>query len=219
MFNILIYSFLLPIIVYLILRKRIQNDKRMLVLVFYSISIFIFLFFEFPIEKGLKNTLYTITEFLFFSTLIYQQLKTQRNKSILIFLAIVCIVIQVIHFLTVKKVRLDSIPIGIETILIFFFTFLYFQEQLKKSDQFFINKNYFTWIAIGILVYLGGCFFIYLLANNLTYHELIQYWKFTYIVELIKNALFIIAMFLFAKEQSKVNGTSKNPLPNLDFTL
>jgi hypothetical protein len=132
--------------------------------------------------------------------------------------SILCIVIQIVHYLTVKKVRLDSIPIGVETILIFFFTFLYFQEQLKNASQF-LNKSYFTLIAIGILIYLGGSFFIYLLANNLAYKDLDQYWVITYVFELIKNALFIIAMFLFAKEQSKVNGTSKNPLPNLDFTL
>jgi len=218
LYYILVYSFLVPIIVYLVLLKRI-TDKRILVLVFYSIAIFTFLFFDPPLKQSLKNAIYTIIEFSFFALLIFQQLKNRNNKTLLLVLSVLFIAIQIIHFLTVKKTRLDSIPIAIETIFIFFFIFLYFQELLKNSNPI-LSKNYFLWIAIGILIYLGGSFFIYILANNLEYKELIQFWFITYIVELIKNALFIVAMILFAKNRSdNKQSSSQNPLPNLDFTL
>ncbi|HEY5771333.1 MAG TPA: hypothetical protein VIS75_01845, partial [Chitinophagaceae bacterium] len=123
------------------------------------------------------------------------------------------------HYLTVKRVILDSIPIAVETIFIFFFIFIYFHELLKSSIPV-LSKNYFLWIAIGILIYLGGSFFIYILANNVDYKELDQFWFITYIVELIKNALFIVAMILFAKNRSdNKQSSSQKVLPNLDFTL
>jgi len=190
----------------------------MFALILYSISIFIFLFFDLPIKKSLQNAVYTITEFSFFALLIYQQLKNKKNRIILVSLSILFIAIQIIHYLTVKRVRLDSIPIAVETIFIFFFIFLYFHELLKSSIPV-LSKNYFLWIAIGILIYLGGSFFIYILANNVDYKELDQFWFITYIVELIKNALFIVAMILFAKNRSDTKQSSQKPLPNLDFTL
>ena len=191
----------------------------MFALICYSISIFIFLFFDLPIKKSLQNAIYTITEFSFFALLIYQQLKNKRNKAILAIFSILFIAIQIVHYLTVKRVRLDSIPIAVETIFIFFFILIYFHELLKSSIPV-LSKNYFLWIAIGILIYLGGSFFIYILANNVDYKELDQFWFITYIVELIKNALFVVAMILFAKNQSDKQQTSSHkPLPNLDFTL
>jgi hypothetical protein len=217
LFHILVYSFLLPVAIYLFFRKRI-NDKRIFVLVIYSITIFAFLFFELPIKKRLQDAIYTITEFTFFASLIFQQLKSKKNKLVLVIFSILFIAIQILHFLTVKQVRLDSIPIAVETIFIFFFIFLYFHELLKNSIPV-LSRNYFLWIAIGILIYLGGSFFIYILANNVDYKELIQFWFITYIVELIKNALFIVAMILFAKNKSDNKQSSQKILPNLDFTL
>jgi hypothetical protein len=217
LFHILVYSFLLPIAIYLFFRKRIL-DKRILVIVLYSITIFIFLFFELPIKKRLQDAIYTITEFSFFALLIFQQLKNRSNKILLFALSILFILIQIIHFTTVKRTRLDSIPIAVETIFIFFFIFLYFQELLKNSIPV-LSKNYFLWIAIGILIYLGGSFFIYILANNVAYEELVQFWFFTYIVEIIKNILLVVAMIFFAKNQSDSKQSPQKPLPNLDFTL
>jgi hypothetical protein len=223
LYYILIFSFLIPLFVYIILRKRILNDKRIVIAVLYSIVIFLFLFFDLfdpPIQQKLKDTLYTIIEFSFFTILIYQQVKSINVKRSMKFLYAFFILLQVIHYFTVKKIRLDSIPIGVETILIFVFLMLYFYEQLKNEKEFFFNKNYFYLIAIGLLIYLGGSFFIYLLANNLDYDELSTYWPITYVVELIKNVLFTVAIVRFANEKTKKKNSNTNkPLPNLDFTL
>ena len=205
---------------YLILRKRIAADKRILIIVFYSVCIFLILFFDPPINERLKSTLYTIVEFSFFCLIIYQQLKAKKQKLITLLLYFVFLVLQVIHYFNFKRTRLDSIPIGIETILIFIFITFYVHEQLKDEKQFFSTTNYFFLIIIGLLIYLGGSFFIYLLANNLDYNELKTYWPITYIVELIKNILFSIAIYKFSVELNKKKKKNiDNNLPNLDFTL
>jgi len=119
-----------------------------------------------------------------------------------------------------KRTRLDSIPIGIETILTFIFITFYVHEQLKDEKQFFSTMNYFFLVIIGLLIYLGGSFFIYLLANNLEYKELKTYWPITYIVEIVKNILFSIAIYKFSIDQIKKKKKAiSNSLPNLDFTI
>jgi hypothetical protein len=63
---------------------------------------------------------------------------------------------------------------------------------------------------------LGGSFFFYILANHLTKDEIDQYWKLTYIGEIIKNLSFAYSVFLFAKQKGE-NGYKNKILPNLDM--
>jgi hypothetical protein len=108
------------------------------------------------------------------------------------------------------------VPIGIETILVFIFIFFFLYEQLKEAKSTPIYDNYFFWVSIGLFIYLGGSFFIYLMANTINYKELIKYWFFTYIVEIIKNLLFIFAILIRHKQPNK---TTRQVLPNLDFIM
>ncbi len=114
-----------------------------------------------------------------------------------------------------NKKNFDSIPIGVETILIFIFIFFFLYEQLKDVKDLPIYSHYFFWISIGLFIYLGGSFFIYIYANTLSRQETDQYWFFTYVVEIIKNLLFTAAVVIYSKNPNK---TSVNrAVPNLDF--
>jgi len=73
------------------------------------------------------------------------------------------------------------------------------------SGTFVYNKPPF-WMIVGMMLYLGGSFFIYIFANQIGNQALIQYWFLTYLFYILKNILFFIGiMFYFTK--------SKNPLP------
>jgi hypothetical protein len=80
-----------------------------------------------------------------------------------------------------------------------------------------IYDNYFFWVSIGLFFYLGGSFFIYLGTNNLSTPELMKYWFFTYIVEIIKNLLLVGAIFLYTK--GPIKKTPNQAIPNLDFMI
>jgi hypothetical protein len=71
-------------------------------------------------------------------------------------------------------------------------------------------------VSIGLFIYLGGAFFIYLMAYTLSTEELDKYWFFTYVVEIIKNLLFAVAVLVYSKKTNNPN--SKQAVPNLDFT-
>jgi hypothetical protein len=114
-----------------------------------------------------------------------------------------------------KKSRkpLDTIPIGLETIFILVFAFYFFYEQLKESVTP-IYDQYFFWIAIGIIVYLCGSFFMYILGNDIPRKQLEEYWFITWIFDTVKNLFFVMAAFVFLKQSRSVR---KTVLPNLDF--
>ena len=190
------------------------------------------------VPARIKFPVNTLLEYSFFAVLIYQQLKLRTSKTLVIILSIVFILFQVFYFIGHDKKIIealplflqdffgwldipsyrksfDSIPIGVETIFIFIFIFFFLYEQFKDVKDSPIYSNYFFWIAIGLLIYLGGSLFIYLMASNLlTNEEIDQYWFFTYIVETIKNILLTAAVIVYSQ---KPNKTSNQILPNLDF--
>jgi hypothetical protein len=136
-------------------------------------------------------------------------------KLIVIILSVSFFLFQVLYFFADHKKKFDSIPIGIETILIFVFIFFFLYEQLKEAKNQTIYSHYFFWISIGLFIYLGGSFFIYILANSFNSKDLIKYWFFTYVVELIKNLLFATALLIYSNNPIEKN--FKQPLPDLDF--
>ena len=71
-------------------------------------------------------------------------------------------------------------------------------------------------MGLGILFYLGGSLFYYLLVDQLTYAEVNLFGKLTYVFEIIKNILFAFAILVYLKKETNVK---KIELPNLDFTL
>jgi hypothetical protein len=208
--------------VYLILFRKIGKATEILTLVYYCVTIFIFLLFDNVVKWGLPPTftfpLYTLLEYSFFTTLIFQQLKFKRLKLVVILLSICFLIFQVFNYFFGSRNNLDSIPIGFETILIFIFIFFFLYEQLRDVKDVPIYENYFFWIVIGLFIYLGGSFFIYLLADSITTKEIAKYWFFTYIVEIIKNLLLVASIFIYSRNPNKSSQTPQN-LPNLDFML
>ena len=95
--------------------------------------------------------------------------------------------------------RLDTVPIGIETIIIFLLVFMFFYEQFKNVKEKSLHANYFFWIAIGIMIYLGGTFFFNILANHMNKEDLLVYWTFSYFADILKNLFFTIAIITFGR--------------------
>lgn len=222
-FHILIYSFLLPILGILLYFKILKSKAVFSGILVYCLCIMAMLYFDEFLSstnrfRHLYTTSYTVLEYSIFSYIIWFFVQSKRLKNIILVLYLAFILFEIIYFFTGKFSLLDSVPIGVETILIFCQIFFLFYEQFQKASQhFYITPSF--WFVIGIMIYLAGSFFFNILANSETRELIIGYWFFTYIFEILKNILFLVAIVLYAK-RTKDNILQKTTsIPYLDIDL
>jgi len=153
------------------------------------------------------QNLFTPFEYLVFTTIFFLSASKKRRK-LLIGLSAAFITFLISLFI-IKPARIDShlildtIPVGIETILIFIYIFSFLYEQSKIDDSESIFNNYLFWISIGLLIYLGGSFFFNILVTEMSLAEFDNYYHYTYIAELVKNILFLVALFKISAVKKK----------------
>ena len=178
------------------------------------------LFHYLPVNAQLVyQSLYTLLEYLFFTYLLLHSIQTKKTKQIILLFSICFAIFQLITcFINSKVHRLDSISIGIETILIFISIFLFFYDHSKNNKAGYIYHHPTFWLAVGILIYLGGSFFFYILANLLSKAEYDNYWYFTYISEILKNILFAVAILITSRQQ-KISSIHQSQVPYLDIDM
>jgi len=176
-------------------------------------------YFEIPnSNRKYFQTAYTTFEYLFFTYILFKNIKSRRIKPYIVILSFLFIVFQAIYVQLGTIIRLDTIPIGIETILIVFYIVVFLSE-LAKNMETSILKNYCFWISIGILIYLCGSFFFYILIDSLKRNEIEMFGKMTYISEIIKNVLFGLSLIVYSKAGFKKEIQQEiRPAPFLDIT-
>lgn len=199
-YDILAYSFLLLPLFYLIGKGK--KDLIPIVLMIYGTLFFFLLYFYFDIPKNyrlLQQVFYTTYEYLTFAIIIL--LNTKKNKRIIVTSSFAFILFQVFYLLSGSKQSIDSVPIGIETILIFTFALLYFVEFFNSEKNEPLGPPFY--LTVAILLYLGPNLFFNLLANQLSVEQANKYWHFTYIPEIIKNIIFAVSI-LFINSKNKI---------------
>jgi len=128
----------------------------------------------------------------------------------MLYLSFCFVTFQIIFLLLFDSNRLDSVPVGVESILVFVYIFLFFLEEMKYSRTTYIYHHHCFWISVGLLFYLGGSFFINILADSFTNEEFQKYWYLNYIADTIKTFLFATS-FLFIGKKSNARSTSTVP--------
>ncbi len=221
MYTFLTYTYLLLPLFALIFKKN-WKYPYILTLGIYGVVGFIFLniFDAQDLPEGFKKIhafAYTIFEYASFTLLIRLNIDSKRIKRFMDIMSALFLIFQVIFYMNFSVQKLDSIPVGIETILVFIFIFLFFYESLKNPKTLYIYSHHCFWVAVGILLYLGGAFFIYILANHIDFKELQKYWPLTYIAEILKNLLFIVSIFLYSPKPKKTEFAANPHLPYLDM--
>jgi len=204
-----------------IISKNNKKDRFPFLLALYGIIFFtllvVYKFLE-KEEKKIFQPTYTYIEYVFFSFFIWHNLTTKVFKQLIIVCSLLFLAFQVYYYFESTLIRLDSVPIAIETILLFVYIIFFFYEFSKKERSFYIYNHYCFWISIGVLIYLGGSFFFYLSINALNQKEVDTFGMLTYLAEIIKNILFTYTLFVFVKNlKSSKNKDQKANLPFLDM--
>lgn len=91
---------------------------------------------------------------------------------------------------------------------------------MNTPTTVFVYNDFRFWMILGFMIYLAGCFFIYLFADKIPKAERIQFWNLTYVFYTIKNILFAIGIliFVFQKPTPKHHVTKPNAKHLSDLT-
>ncbi len=232
LFALVTYSYLLLPVVFFIVITKIAGKQslhatvtsifksNLFPLALYGCIFFPFLNWYDEIPKDLRKysqAVYTFLEYFFFTYLFWILILSKVFRSFIVFVTVLFVLFQIYYVTTIAQKRLDSIPIGIETIFVFIYIFYFFYEFSNSTKNQFIYNHYGFWLAVGILIYLGGSLFFYILINQLTQDEVNKFGNLTYVAEIIKNLLFAISIFIYKKYPT--DRIQKNPfkIPNLDM--
>lgn len=126
-------------------------------------------------------------------------------RKIILVTIIAFAVFQLIYSNRLSSLYFDSIPIGVETILVLIFSIYFLFEEINNPNIIFLYNNYRFWIIVGFMIYLAGSFFIYILANFLSRPQLLFYWQFIDVFLILKNIFFTIGILVFALQSKFTN--------------
>jgi hypothetical protein len=161
---------------------------------------------------------YTFFEYAVFTLIFWANIKQKKAKRLIFIASALFFTFLLLYVLIAKVKRLDTIPIGIETILILTYIIYFFYEFSKDTRNFYIYNHYCFWIAVGILIYLGGSFFFFILFNQLSNDQIETFGNLTYLAEIIKNILFALSIFIYHRYSLENTKEKTSSLPYLDMT-
>jgi hypothetical protein len=215
-YKILEYSYLLlPFSLFFIGKKG--KTTIPIILAIYGIVCFCFISFYSDIPRENRKyfkTSYTFFEYAIFTFIFWKNFNAIKIRRIVVFTSILFFIFQITYLLSGKVERLDTVPIGIETILVLTYIIYFFYQYSKKVETNYIYNHYLFWICVGILIYLGGSFFFFILINHLSEEQVVTFGNLTYLAEILKNVLFFTAILVFAKS---FDNKKDNSVPYLDM--
>ncbi len=214
----LFYSYLLLPLFFIFSKSK--RNSLVICLAVYGIVFFFFLNFFYDIPRSFRKFqqfLYTVLEYSLFAYVFFINLKSKKLRYLIISLSLLFFAFLTVYFFTSHLGKVDSVPVGVETIFVFIFAFVYFQQYFKHNQSYIYGNPNF-WIVVGILLYLGSTFFFNILINHINQQQADQYWHLTYIPEIIKNILFSMAI-LFYSSYHKENQDTKKTIPYLDLDI
>lgn len=195
-----IYSSLIPIVFFIIYWKKSSPLTGFRFLVAYSVLFFIINWLLLRYNSNLLYESFTIMEFILFVGFLHTQIQNKKARKTLFITGCMYLVFYISYTLTEKTgVSIDSIQIGVETIIILVFSYYYLYERMNDTTTLFIYNTYQFWVVLGIVLYLSGSFFVYLFAEYISYDEMKVYWPITNVLSIIKSILFSVAIYINTK--------------------
>jgi hypothetical protein len=161
----------------------------------------------------------TFYEYSLFAFFVWTTVQNKKVKKVILITSLAFILFLIFYYSTAHFKRLDSLPIGVESIFLLIFCSYFFYEQINNPDVLFIYNDFKFWIVTGIMIYISGSFFIYIFANQIPRTEFALYWSFTYIFLGIMNILFAIGILILGLKPTQKHHAK--PKPNhhyLDIT-
>lgn len=199
--NFTVYTEVLPVIFYLVFRKR-MNDKGLRVVFFLLAITFMFdLYGLYRISEHKNNFLAYNLNLLIEATCLYiffyHIFKNILLKRIILSTGVCFILYWVFKFIRVGGTKIYLSPcVTFENISILAFAIYYYYEQVIKINTTSIFSQPAFWVVTAYLIYIAGTFFLYLYFPSLSLYEREKYYVLNYAFVVIRTILLSIAMFM-----------------------
>jgi hypothetical protein len=113
--------------------------------------------------------------------------------------------------------RMDTYEIALETVIVLILIIYFFYLRFKQVDEQYLYQNPHFWLMTGMLVYLGFTYFFNILVNHVDNEVIKNYYHYSYIGDIIKNALFAVALIQIPRQNTVEGHTRSFNAPNLDL--
>ncbi|MEY2834872.1 MAG: hypothetical protein RLZZ557_534 [Bacteroidota bacterium] len=155
---------------------------------------------------------FTIIEFISLSAVLFILLQTHTFKRILLVASSLFFAALIVDLLTNSVANFDSIPTGVESILILFYCILLLYESLSEGKPLFSFSVFF---AVSLIIFFSGTFFLFIMSqNNFENEEFSQLYDYIVAISKILMTL-IMSIGLFANNQSKVDAKHHRTFQNI----
>lgn len=107
--------------------------------------------------------LFTIIEFSLLSIYLFKELISPDYRMFIKISSIIFVSFVLFDILTGDLNEFDSIPTGVESILILSSSLLLLYERIIKNEEYNVSS---IWIAIGLVLFFSGTFFLFILSQS-----------------------------------------------------
>jgi uncharacterized membrane protein YgdD (TMEM256/DUF423 family) len=107
--------------------------------------------------------LFTVIEFIVLSVYLTKELNSDNFKLYIKISSIVFGAFVLFDLITGTLNEFDSIPTGVESILILSSSLLVLYERIIKNEEYNVSS---IWISVGLVLFFSGTFFLFILSES-----------------------------------------------------
>jgi uncharacterized membrane protein YgdD (TMEM256/DUF423 family) len=107
--------------------------------------------------------LFTVIEFIVLSVYLFKELNSDNFKLYIKISSIVFGAFVLFDLITGTLNEFDSIPTGVESILILSSSLLVLYERIIKNEEYNVSS---IWISVGLVLFFSGTFFLFILSES-----------------------------------------------------
>lgn len=157
---------ILPLISIILIKRKSISFKLLLFYLLYSLISDLLLsklsirYFDSEIYSF---RLFTVVEYFSIIYILYCQIESLTFRKFIKFSSLVFAIFIILDLYKNPLNEFDSIPTGIESLFILSNSIILLYEKILKSDTYFTS---FVWIAIGLILFFAGTFFLFIMSQN-----------------------------------------------------
>lgn len=157
---------ILPLFSIILIKRKSISFKLLLFYLFYSLISDLILsklsirYFD---SELYSFRLFTIVEYFSITFILYSQIDSLFFRKFIKYSSLVFALFILIDIYKNPLNEFDSIPAGVESLLILINSIILLYEKILKSNNYFTP---FVWIATGLILFFAGTFFLFILSQN-----------------------------------------------------